>query len=83
MKQTARHASDTLKEALNIAHDLAGRGVPSEVLQEAVSIAAGIAGDAGVPGLSSGLEALLTVLEKIQVSESHLMPEVRGLILYC
>lgn len=38
-----------------------------DVLQMALNIAAGTAGDAGVPGLSSGLSALVEVLRKIQV----------------
>ena len=82
MKQTAKHASKTLNEALDIARELASRiGVPrhaTEILHEAVGITAQFAGDAGVPGLSSGLEALLTILEKIQVGFSPDVLEVRA-----
>lgn len=81
MKQCAKHASETLKELPGIAREIVAHvSVPEhapEMLQEAVGIAAGFAGDAGVPGLSSGLEALMTVLEKIQVSASPNIPDTR------
>lgn len=53
-------------------------GHASEILQEVLAIVAEISSDAGVPGLSSGLEALLTILEKIQVGFSPDVLEVRA-----
>lgn len=42
-------------------------GDASELVQEALSVAITLSENAGVPGISIALEALLTILEKIEV----------------
>ena len=42
-------------------------GAALNLLQTAADLAADVAGDAAIPGLSIGLQALATVLEKIEV----------------
>lgn len=46
-------------------------GEASAALQEALPFAIKLSETAGVPGLSIGLEALLTILEKIEVCRCH------------
>lgn len=41
------------------------------LLQEALPIAIKLSENAGIPGLSIGLEALLTILEKIEVCQFY------------
>lgn len=43
----------------------------SELLQEALPIAFTLSENTGIPGLSIGLEALLTILEKIEARQRH------------
>lgn len=43
----------------------------SALLKEAIPIAKTLSENAGVPGLSIGLDALLTILDKIEVRRYH------------
>ena len=47
----------------------------SQMLELALTVAAASAGDAGVPGLSSGLQALLEFLKKIRVCRALPRPD--------
>ena len=46
-------------------------GDAAELVQEALPIAITISDNAGVPGLSIGLDASLTILDKIEVCRHH------------